>query len=949
MTFKLTALAGVSLCAIGFANCPSAMAQTSPTAAAPAVAMEELEEIIVTGSRVIRSGDNSPTPVTVVAIDDILATKPTTVFEALNELPVFSGSRGQTFNPAQPNRSNNNIAALNLRNIGPTRTLVLFDGMRVPATTTDGLVDTNMIPQLLLKRVDVVSGGASAVYGSDAVSGVVNFVTDSNFNGLKAQGQFGTSEKGDADAYDVGIAYGQEVLNDRGHIQFSYQYRKDDGLAYRTDRPLGDDRWTLQGQGIQTDPYYLVAGATIATHTFGGRINGGVLNGLRFAENGTLVPFVNGTATSNAAIQIGGDGSYHDASLKAGLEMHQAYGRFDYDLTDSIHGFVQATYSENTTSSGFQYSQLNNYTFSANNAFLNPAIRSQLAAANQTTFRMQRMLRDFDRLNNDNKATQYFINSGLEGDFGDNYSWKVGYSRAETKQYGRQNANIHLGRLAAALDAVVDPATGRTVCNVSLTNPSAYPGCVPLNLFGEGNADPAAIAYVMGQTSFEAVNAMDDVMFSVGGSPFSTWAGEVTVALSGEFRRNSLTYTASDEPTERASCTGIRFNCTAATLEWINSPIASIPGEVEETVGEGAIEANVPLLADLDFAKALNLNLAARHTVYETAGKADTWKVGGDWQVNDVLRFRGTISRDIRAPTLYDLFEPQSVARNTYLDLLTGLSVEADVIRGGNPDLVPEKALTKTLGFVVKPDNDFSIALDWFDIEITDAITAIQGNDQAVQRVCYASGGTSSACSFQVRPNGYSSTAASNVVTAWRQQMLNYAEQRTKGADLEVNYATDVNDRSLNLRLFGTYQPKMTYITPGFPTEEMAGVAYASGNKMAVPKWRFTATAVYEPIDDLTTTLSYRWRSSLKHAPAEYFNSPKIDAAGYVNLNLNYRIKVGEGQTADLFFNVQNLFDKEPEPGAFFGSNTAPGLYGGYVIGDDPVGRYFTSGVRYRF
>lgn len=947
MILKTKLLALSSVCALAWAAPHIVLAQDASEPDA-SVASDAVEEVVVTGSRVVRSGVNSPTPVTVVSVEQMLTVRPTTVFEALNDLPIFSGSRGQTFNPAQPNRGNNNIAALNLRNIGPTRTLVLFDGMRVPATTTDGLVDTNMIPQLLLQRVDVVSGGASAVYGSDAVSGVVNFITDNRFVGVKAHAQAGLSQEGDGAAYDLGIAFGRNVLQDKGHFQLSYQYRTDDGLAYRTDRPLGDKRWTLQGQGLQADPYYLVSGATIATHTFGGRVNGGLFNGMRFDESGNLVPFVNGAATSNAAIQIGGDGAYHDGSLKAGLEMHQAYGRFDYRFSDTLKAYAQLTYTENTTSSGFQNSQLNNYVFSSTNAFLSPTVQNQLTAAGQPTFRMQRMLRDLGRLNNDNTSSQYFFNAGLEGQFGAGYRWKLGYSRSETEQFGRQNANINLGRLSAALDAVKSP-TGQIVCNVTLTNPSVYPGCVPLNLFGEGRADPAAIAYVMGSTDFTSVSAMDDVVFSLTGAPFSTWAGPVDLAFSAEWRKMSLTYSPSHEPTNKVDCTGLRYNCAASTLEWINAPIASLNDEAEETVAEAAIEANVPLLADVRFAQSLNLNLAARHTEYETSGKADTWKVGGDWTVNDVLRFRGAVSRDIRAPTLYDLFEPQSVARNTYLDVLTGLSPEVNVIRGGNPDLVPEKALTKTFGFVLKPVQNLSIALDWFDIEITDAITSIQGNDQAVQRVCYASGGSSPACSFQTRPNGYTSSAASNAVTGWRQQLLNYAEQYTKGADLEVNYTPVVGDKRLDLRFMATYQPEMKYVTPGFPTEDMAGVAYASGNKMAMPVWRFTATAGYEPIDNLTVNVLYRWRSSLKHAPAEYFKSPDIKSAGYTNLNLSYRVNIAETQRADLFFNIQNLFNSEPEPGGFFGSNTAPGLYGGYVIGDDPVGRYFTAGVRYRF
>ncbi len=196
-----------SACALGFAW--TANAQTAGDI--------PLEEVVVTGSRVINNGNDSPTPVTVVTVEEIQATRPTTVFEGLLDMPAFAGSRGATTNPANAGSTNNNISALSLRGLGQERTLVLYDGKRVPPTQQNGFVNANTIPQMLLQRVDVVTGGVSAVYGSDGISGVVNFVTDRSFNGIKVQAQSGVSELNDDRSTQFGIAGGMDLFGGRGH------------------------------------------------------------------------------------------------------------------------------------------------------------------------------------------------------------------------------------------------------------------------------------------------------------------------------------------------------------------------------------------------------------------------------------------------------------------------------------------------------------------------------------------------------------------------------------------------------------------------------------------------------------------------------------------------------------------------------------------------------------
>jgi iron complex outermembrane receptor protein len=280
-------------------------------------AVATVEEVVVTGSRVIKNGDASPSPVTVVSTQDALRVQPGTLADALAILPVFAGSRGSGVNPTSTGSvgaGNASANQLNLRNIGPNRTLILLDGLRVPPTLLNGVVDVDVIPQMLVQRVDTVTGGVSAVYGSDAVTGVVNYVIDKKFNGLKALAQTGVSGEGDGKKVDVGFAVGKSVLDGRGHVEGSYEYRDEKGIPYRSDRDWMN-LWGVAGAGTAASPYQLYSDVHQSAYSFGGLITSGALAGQTFGSNGVLRPFVHGTATASAALEIGGDGAYYDSSL----------------------------------------------------------------------------------------------------------------------------------------------------------------------------------------------------------------------------------------------------------------------------------------------------------------------------------------------------------------------------------------------------------------------------------------------------------------------------------------------------------------------------------------------------------------------------------------------------------------------------------------------------------
>jgi outer membrane receptor protein involved in Fe transport len=922
-----------------------------------AVPEDTLEKVVVTGSRVIVNGDSSPTPVTAVRAQDLLALQPSTIADALNTLPVFSSPRNQTSNPsgggaAVSGGGNPSSNQLNLRNLGSVRTLVLFDGHRVAPTTANGTVDVDMIPQMILKRVDVVTGGASAVYGSDAISGVVNFVTDNKFNGLKTNIQTGISDKGDGRQSQIGVAYGGSI-GDKAHFVGSYEMRDDKGILYRSSRPA-TALTTVQGAGTAALPYFVANDTRLATTSFGGYIRNGVLAGQQFASNGVLSTFNRGDRTGfnpTVPTQSGGDGAYYDGSLKAPLRSHQLFGRFDYDFTDTTHGYLEVAGNLKRNEFYANWPLLNGVTLSRDNAFLPSTYRDQLAAANQATFTLGKLMQSAPRFNPVIDEHQVFLNAGLEGEFGSSYKWELGYVHSVSSMLVTNNANLNNLRLSAALDAVAGP-NGTTVCRVSLTNPGSFPGCVPLNVFGPTSESAQAVSYILGETHFNAHTFQDDVSASVSGAPFSTWAGPVSVALSGDWRRQSYQATSDgtgSDPAKLINCTGLglRFNCTPGTSEWVQP--YSNRSRVAQTVKEAALEFDAPLLKDAAFAKSFNLNGAVRYTNYDTSGSYTTWKIGADWHLSDEVRLRSTRSHDIRAPTLDDLFASATTATgNNATDSLLGVQSTAPNTARANPDLKAEQGDTKTIGLVYSSRSirGFSLALDAFDIKVSDAITQVQGTNFTYQAACYASGGTSPLCATQTRALGNYTNTPGNVVTQWFTFPINFAKVHTWGADFEANYATSIQSHPLTLRGLLTWQPHIKYEMPGVPTQDMGGVAYGSNGLQASPVWRATAFIRYSPIKDLNIDVMERWRSALAvSADPTQVTTGRVKSFATTNLNIDYRIKLGAG-AANLYFNVQNLFNKVPPGANFSGTQQNPGMFGGFPIGDDPVGRYFVAGLR---
>ena len=930
-TLKTLVLGSVSV--LGFTNL--AFAQQAP---------EQVEAVTVTGSRLIANGNEMPTPVTVVTQEDLANLKPTSILEALNELPVFAGGRtqAQTGTPTGGTSGGAGAATqLSLRDLGTLRTLVLFDGQRVAPASITNVVDADIVPQMLIQRVDVVTGGASAVYGSDAMVGVVNFIPDKNFNGIKTVAQAGESTYGDDQNYKIGIAGGMPFANGRGHIEGSVENYFKAGIPFYTSRPWFNYPG-LTGAGTAANPLILQTNLHSNQNTYGGLITNSVLANQYFATNGVLTPFVHGTATGTSTTEIGGSGSQAGvASLEAGVRWTQYYGRLDYDISDTIHSHIQTSFKHMFTGQNVVDFANNKYTFSSTNAFLPANYQAQLTTAKQTTFQMSQLINQVGPWQADTYTNQTIVNAGLDGDLW-GYKWNLSGNFGQALLTDLIHNDENNQHMAASLDAVVNPATGQIVCNVTLTNPASDPGCVPFNAFGPTAASAAALAYDFPTTRWSGKTKMADVNFSISGQPFSTWAGPVGVALSAEWRRTAFSSFATNSANALADCTGIRFNCTQGTQLLWNNAFATRT-LVGINVAEGAGEFDIPLLKDLPWAQSLSLNGAAQFMSYSTSGDFTAWKIGAVWEVNDQLRFRGTASRDIRAPTINDIYAPASVIVTGVADLLTNTNPTVPQFRQGNPLLKPEVGRTNTIGAVYQPDwlPGASFTVDAFDITISKAIVEVKISN-SVQLACYASGGSSPYCALQTRPNGFTDTSASNAITSLRQENINIASLRTYGADFEANYTNELFGHRINLRGYLTWQPHILNQTPGLSNLELAGVQQAANPNIPAPRWRLTTTESINITDDFRFDLTERGRSALRVNGDTGLVATCCDVPPlwYLDTNLSYTFnelnvagfEIGQ---SEVFFNVNNLLDQDPPTRSVIGY-------------DDVVGRSFVIGFRVR-
>jgi outer membrane receptor protein involved in Fe transport len=481
-----------------------------------------------------------------------------------------------------------------------------------------------------------------------------------------------------------------------------------------------------------------------------------------------------------------------------------------------------------------------------------------------------------------------------------------------------------------------------------------------MNLFGPTAMTKEMAYYFVDTIRNKTENDLDGVAASLTGTPLQGWAGPISMAVSAEWRTLEMSLDSTSRPTDFLNCTGLRFNNCNAALPVHPNTMVPISG-VSQNILEGAYEVNVPLVADWTIFKEVNFNGAARYARYDNDPNnsavvsrtfdATTWKAGLTWDITDALTLRWTRSRDFRAPSLYDLYLPNSQGNTTnnidYLLAAAGVPSQPRQNQGGNPLLDPEVALTSTLGIVYRPSPDFSVALDAYRIKVNDALYQLNGSSEPVQRACYASGGASPTCQLQDRALGsFTDTSPANVMTNFYIRPINIAKQEISGIDLESSWRTDLFERPFSLRALVTYQPHILYYIPFANRQDVAGVAYPAIGGLPAPVVKASLFLSYQATERLRVDLSERYRSRLEFSsdPAER-EIGSVASVAYTNFSLSYDVPTPFAQL-NAFVNVQNLFDKDPPPAGSLNLQFPGQFPSNYAVGDDVLGRYFTVGVR---
>ena len=994
------------------APAPAPVAQTPPADDSPAS-----QDIVVTGSRITSAGFDAPVTTQVLGTELLAQQAQPNIFNAIAQIPSLQGSTGSQVANGNTSTGMTGLAGLNLRGLGTFRTLTLLDGQRVVASNINNITDISQFPQLLIQRVEVSTGGASASYGSDGIAGVVNFVTNKRFEGFKAVAQGGITTYGDDPNGGASVAWGGKFLDGRLHVSVSAEYFYNRGII------PGDSYYGLPTNGrpnlpqtgsfsynLTTTPagqpqttYYLDNVQNITQAPNGLVINGplqGLLFGIggvpqRFNYGGSGVP--NRTAAGGVvgclgtSICVGGDfegpngSAGGDDSIDGRLERKVAYGRISYEVSNrfEIYGTVNLA-NVDTVSQPSQGIPRTLPTVQCDNAYLNATIKSYCAnpglfngLANQapiTSFTVGSIgqnLPQYLRVHNARKQRRFVV--GAEGGFdvfGKEWKFDAYYEHGKSRTDINVTNNVLFGSLyAMAIDAVTVSAAnvgtsglpiGSVACRSTLTNPTN--GCLPYNPFGAGvQNNMAAFRYfapASGSKSFGS-QRQDAASFVLNGTPFSLWAGDVSVALGAEYRKEQ--FKVRGDPYGAGSANSpyndeypARVGVPTSGQAWFAGNFTNGGGSYD--VKDAFIEFGIPLLKD-SAVGSLTFNPAARVTDYSTSGRVVTWKLAGAWDTPlDGLRLRITRSRDIRAPNLADLYSPAVAVNSQFSNPFGGnpapqvTGVQQRTI--GNPTLRPEIGQNLEAGVVYSPRfiPGLRLSFDYFDIKLRDAISVPGG--QTIINLCFE--GNQTFCGLDnYKLTGAPGSADPPYVNV---RPFNLASLTTRGFDIEASYRKNLEELglfgTLTLRGLATKTIKFT-ANPGISgqaIQQLAGNnnanAIAPGN-VGVAKWKAFLQQSYQ-LGKVQLTVIERIISSGKINPAAVVCQAGSCPATTLNnptTNFNYvpgRTYLDLGLTFDLtdqislFAKVDNATNKlQPR----FGSDS---LY-------DNIGRKYQGGVRVNY
>jgi outer membrane receptor protein involved in Fe transport len=886
----------------------------------------DIETVTVSASRISIAGYTAPTPVTVVGAADLEANAKNDLGDAIRQLPAVqgaspqSGSSSVTISGASAGQSN-----VSLHDLGNLRTLVLFDGQRVVFSNVSGGVDLNTIPASLVERVDVVTGGVSADWGSDAVAGVINLILNKNFTGFKGNLEYSDDSADIYRSIKSEASYGTDLLGGRAHLIVSgaYQYSPDTVYTYT-------DPWYHKTQLVPNPAYnastnpnvpQLIRESNIgqSTATQGGLIvsnpkgtvanTANVLRGIDFVGPNAVPTTVNiGNVVGPAA--WGDDLGFYDSQTpitEMAIPNTQStlFGYSSYKLSDTIKASIQLNYGKDyTQNTGTTAEKLGNLTIQSDNAYIPASVKAIMTANGITSFSMGTT--DMNNVNvHDFTPADAALSLGipvnrewrqmmrgvfsLDGTLGEDWGWNAYYQYGINKTALRVIANTLLsgtggasGRVDLASDAVVVTAAnvgtsgltlGSVACRsvtadptVSAVNRAAGVGCKPLDVFGIGVADPHAIAWINSYNNIdrEDVTVAESVFAgSVQGTlPWQLPAGAIAVATGAEYRHEQG---------------HILADPRGATAQWGSGNFANMAGGY--TVAEGFGEIDAPILKN-QFVNDLSFNAAGRITSYSTSGMVETWKVGFTSQLNDDIRLRTVWSTDIRAPNLAELFTAHQINTGAAIDLhspsctsttlnqfgfpnsIAGCaSPFVSTDRSGNPNLVPETGRTITAGVVLTPS-----FIDNFQVAVDYYNTSIAGSITTLvgNPTNCAAALAVQYCSLLVfgGPNYSNGKPALTVQSGYP---VNAASERSSGFDMQADYGFDFISGHMQLQYKGSYIDEHTIINVGVTCDQIGQVGTNDGGcgGDTLPKFRGTLTSTYTE-GPLSLTVQSRFQGSFR-------------------------------------------------------------------------------------
>ncbi|HEX3367663.1 TonB-dependent receptor domain-containing protein [Phenylobacterium sp.] len=991
-------LASSMICGVAFLGLA-----TQASAAAADTNTGEVSEIVVTGTRIPSPNLTSIAPVTTVGNADIKAQGVTRIEDITNSLPqVFAGQGSMISN------ASSGTATVDLRGLGSNRTLVLIDSRRLmPGDPVVPAADLNFIPAALVERVDVLTGGASATYGADAVAGVVNFIMVKNFEGVRIDAQYSgyqhdnnnseiqsvvrakaatasdphqfalpSSNIWDGEGSEVTITLGANAPDGKGNVT-AY-------AAYRQNNPVLEGERDFSSCTLNSGATFAAAGCGGSGTAFPARVGSFIVNPANF---NTFRP------RTGADVFNFGPQNYFvrpDERYNLGAFAH-------YEIAPWAEAYMDTMFMDDRSTAQIAAGGIFAGTFSVNCA--NPLLSAQEAGmlvpvgatAGQTcantpggtfTGTVARRLQPAEAggRQTDFRHTDYRIVIGLRGDLGKNWNYD-GYMQYGSVQLSQeQTGNLNSSRIQQALNVVQTP-TGPQCA------PGADAGCVPLNIFTSQFISPAALKF-LDATSFAVGNTTERVVSLAFTGKLgdyglkSAWANDgVGVAFGAEYRREHL-----DSTADFLSANGLVNGNGAA------SPPVNGGFDVYELFGE----ARVPLISDMPFAKDVSLELGYRFSDYSSIGDTNTYKVAGEWEVIDGLRFRAGYNRAVRAPNVIELFAPQNVGLDGTQDPCAGLAANNPLVAqcasafhlttaqvlaieknpanqyngqfGGNPNLKPEISDTYTAGVVWQPKfvPGLSISVDYFDIKVDQFIAGLGAN--LIINQCVTTQNPFF-CNLVHREPGNNSLFLDP--TGFIQDTtLNTGSLKTTGIDLNVAYRTDLSNLglgdngSISASLVGTWLDTLqTQPLPGGPTYDCAGLygttcAGPNGEGPA-PVWRHklrvTWTTPYSYGDwfkSLSLSAQWRYYSSVKldafssdpqlnNPGLQYATDRSLAARSYLDLTANFTVH----GNLNFRVGVNNVLDKDPP---IIGSSNCPvgACNGGtYPQVYDALGRFFFVGL----